>query len=133
MFCTNCGNDVVENAMACIACGVPPRLSKKFCYSCGATVNEAQAMCVKCGVGLNQGKANGKKKVTAGICAILVGGFGVHKFYHGSWGWGILYLLFCWTYVPGIVALVEGIIYLTMDDSKYDEKYNAGKIGPFCW
>lgn len=75
----------------------------------------------------------GKKKTTAGICAILVGGLGVHKFYHGSWGWGILYILFCWTYIPTILAVIEGIIYLTMEEEKYDDKYNGAKKAPFKW
>ena len=53
MFCTNCGNEVAENAVVCIKCGVPPRNSKKFCYNCGAAIQEAQIVCVKCGVSLS--------------------------------------------------------------------------------
>jgi TM2 domain-containing membrane protein YozV len=92
-------------------------------------------MCVKCGVGLKGGSSGtgGKKKTTAGICAILVGGVGVHKLYHGSWGWGILYILFCWIYIPAILGVIEGIIYLTMDDAKYDDKYNSTENAPFKW
>ncbi|HAR49189.1 MAG TPA: hypothetical protein DCR81_03650 [Smithella sp.] len=135
MYCTNCGNEVAEKAIACTKCGVPPRAEKKFCYNCGVEVNPQQAMCVKCGVGLKGGSSGtgGKKKTTAGICAILVGGVGVHKFYHGSWGWGILYILFCWIYIPAILGVIEGIIYLTMDDAKYDDKYNSTENAPFKW
>lgn len=43
------------------------------------------------------------------LLAILVGGFGLHKFYEGKAGLGILYLLFCWTGIPSIIALIEGI------------------------
>ena len=57
-----------------------------------------------------------KSRITAGILAILLGGIGVHKFYLNKVGLGILYLVFCWTAIPAIIGLVEGIIYLTQDD-----------------
>ena len=59
-----------------------------------------------------------RSKMAAGILAILLGDLGVHKFYMGKIGMGILYLVFCWTGVPAIIGLVEGIIYLT--SSRYD-------------
>ena len=134
MHCTNCGNEVDEKAVACIKCGVPPRSQKKFCYNCGIDVNASQVMCVKCGVKLSEGSVGGEKnKTTAGILALLVGGLGVHKFYHGSIGWGILYILFVWTGVPTILALIEGILYLTMSEAAYDAKYNSGEKGAFKW
>ena len=47
------------------------------------------------------------------ILAILLGSFGIHRFYAGKVVSGIFYLLFCWTFIPGIIAIVEGIICLT--------------------
>jgi TM2 domain-containing membrane protein YozV len=66
-----------------------------------------------------------KSRVTAGILGILLGGFGVHKFYLGKIGMGILYLLFCWTGIPGVVGLIEGIIYLTKTDEEFNRLYAA--------
>lgn len=56
--------------------------------------------------------ANGKivGKVPYIILAMLLGGLGGHKFYSGKIGVGILYLLFCWTYIPAAIGLIEGII-----------------------
>ncbi|WP_442048482.1 TM2 domain-containing protein [Paenibacillus sp. 2TAB19] len=65
-----------------------------------------------------------KNKVLAGILAILFGGLGVHKFYLGSMGWGIVYLLFCWTFIPGIIGLIEGIIYLCTPNDRFQAKYS---------
>ena len=45
--------------------------------------------------------------------ALLVGGIGVHKFYAGRVGLGIVYLLFCWTFIPALIALIEGIVAAT--------------------
>ena len=53
MFCTNCGNEVAENAVVCVKCGSAPRSSKKFCYNCGAAIEATQIVCVKCGVSLS--------------------------------------------------------------------------------
>ena len=52
-------------------------------------------------------------KITYGILAILLGNIGVHKFYAGYTAQGILYLLFFWTLIPGIIGLVEGVIAIT--------------------
>lgn len=66
-----------------------------------------------------------KNKMTAGLLALFVGGFGVHKFYLGQTGIGVVYLLFCWTGIPGIIAFIEAIIILTMSDDDFNAKYNG--------
>ncbi|NLP17266.1 MAG: NINE protein [Clostridiales bacterium] len=63
-----------------------------------------------------------KSKVVAGVLGILLGGLGIHKFYLGKVGMGILYLLFCWTYIPAIVGFIEGIIYLASNDHNFQVK-----------
>lgn len=65
----------------------------------------------------------GKSRIAAAILAIVIGGLGIHHFYLGNTGRGILYLLFCWTYIPSIIGLVEGIIYLTQSDEEFASKY----------
>ena len=68
-----------------------------------------------------------KNKVTAGILGIFLGSFGVHKFYLGKTGMGVLYLVFCWTGIPGIVGLIEGILYLTKSQEAFDAEFNGGR------
>ncbi len=51
--------------------------------------------------------ARKKSAVVALLLAIFLGGIGGHKFYLGNIVLGILYLVFCWTGIPSIVALVE--------------------------
>lgn len=64
-----------------------------------------------------------KNRYVAVLLAFFLGGLGVHKFYLGKWT-GIFYLIFCWTYVPSIIALVEGILYLVNGEDAFNEKYN---------
>lgn len=94
---------------------------EKFCESCGENIKARAEICPKCGV--RQRGVTSKSKVAAGVLALLLGGLGVHKFYLGRAGMGILYLLFCWTLIPSIVAFFEGIILLVMSDDRFAAKY----------
>lgn len=40
------------------------------------------------------------------LLAIFFGGFGAHHFYSGKNGKGLMYLLFCWTFIPTLLSLV---------------------------
>jgi len=35
-----------------------------------------------------------------------------------------VYLLFCWTFIPAIVAFLEAIVYLSQSKHEFDQKYN---------
>ncbi|KIX90150.1 hypothetical protein TP70_09180 [Staphylococcus microti] len=48
-------------------------------------------------------------KMTYAFFAIFLGGLGVHKFYIHKKGLGFLHLMFCWTGIPGVIGLFEGI------------------------
>jgi TM2 domain-containing membrane protein YozV len=88
------------------------------CPQCGHPVATQQAT----GQPLANPYTPAKSRVTAGVLGILLGGIGIHKFYLGKVGLGVVYILFCWTYVPAIIGLVEGIIYLTQNDQDFAAK-----------
>jgi TM2 domain-containing membrane protein YozV len=64
-----------------------------------------------------------KNRVAAAFLALMLGGVGAHKFYLGEVGLGILYLLFCWTFIPALIGLIEGLTYLFMSDERFARKY----------
>ena len=68
-----------------------------------------------------------KKKLVAAILAILLGTFGVHKFYLGEKGKGFIYLLFCWTGIPTLLGVINGVSLLLKSDESFNEKYNRQK------
>ncbi len=99
------------------------RPNEKFCKECGSKISIRAEICPKCGV--RQRPNIGNKKIIAGILAIIFGVFGAHKFFLGKPGQGLVYLLFFWTGIPSLVGLIEGIIYLVMDDYAFYEKYGS--------
>ena len=52
MYCRNCGNEVMEQAVACPSCGAHPKKGRNYCQNCGAETNPNAEMCVKCGAQL---------------------------------------------------------------------------------
>ncbi len=68
---------------------------------------------------------SGKNKVVAGLLALFLGGIGVHKFYLGKGIQGILYLVFCWTFIPAIFGFVEGLNYLLMSEKTFFQRYGT--------
>lgn len=103
---------------------------EKFCSDCGENIKAKAEICPKCGVrqfaapnSLVSTAPNGKSKIAAALLAFFLGGFGVHKFYLGQIGLGILYLVFFWTFIPSIIAFIEFIILLTMSDESFNQKY----------
>ena len=66
-----------------------------------------------------------KKKTTAILLALFLGGLGIHKFYLGQAKMGIIYLLFCWTGIPMLIALVEFILLIMMKDKEFNKKFNS--------
>jgi TM2 domain-containing membrane protein YozV len=81
------------------------------------------------------------KKILAGILAILFGSLGIHKFILGYNKEGVILLavtllgyattcivvgaFFFW--IPGLIGLIEGIIYLTKTDEDFYNTYQVGK------
>ena len=69
-----------------------------------------------------------KSKTTATVLSFFLGGFGIHRFYLGQSGLGILYLLFFWTCIPAFIALIDFIRLLLMSEEEFNQKYNLTAI-----
>lgn len=74
-----------------------------------------------------------KKKSIAIISALFLGFLGIHKFYLGSWGWGLLYLLLVGTGLTAILGIADAIRYMFMSKEKFDKVYNSSPKRPFKW
>ena len=104
-----------------------PQSHDAYCFACGQPIDARAEICPKCGVrqrGTTPSAVRGQKsRVAAALLAFFLGGIGAHKFYLGRVAQGILYLLFCWTLIPAVIAFVEFIIYLCTSDEDFAAKY----------
>ncbi len=77
--------------------------------------------------------ARASGKIPAGICGILLGSFGIHKFILGYTGAGLIMLLvtlltcFLASPIMHIIGLIEGIIYLSRSDQDFVRTYVDGR------
>ena len=97
-----------------------------YCKECGKKISVTATSCPHCGANFEQ--QSQKNKTTAGLLALFLGGIGIHKFYLGKNGQGVVYLLFCWTLIPSIIALIEAIIYFSQSNDEFQQKYGSSHI-----
>ncbi len=77
--------------------------------------------------------ARASNKIAAGVCGILLGSLGIHKFILGYTGAGVIMLLgtvlTCGlgSVVTGIIGLIEGIVYLCKSDEEFVRIYVDGR------
>lgn len=126
-YCTKCGAINDDLAQFCTNCQAPltPVASASSGYQPMQSVHPGAVTDWK--------SMGADKKVTAGICAILVGWLGVHKFILGYTTEGIIQLalgiLTCG--LTNILSIIEGVIYLTKSDEEFVRTYIQNKKGWF--
>lgn len=75
----------------------------------------------------------GKSKTTTALLALLLGGLGVHRFYLGTWGLGLVFLGLT-LLLPGagfLPAVVDAIRFFVMAPERFDDQYNLRPLKPF--
>lgn len=64
---------------------------------------------------------------TAIAFAFILGGLGVHRFYLKQPAIGVIYLVFCWTLIPSLIALIDAVVWIVQDENKFNQIYNGYK------
>jgi TM2 domain-containing membrane protein YozV len=65
-----------------------------------------------------------KSKFTTAMLALFLGGLGIHRFYLGQNIMGLFYLLFCWTFIPLLIATIDFFVFIFMSSEQFNYKYN---------
>jgi len=123
--CPFCAEQIVAHAKKCRHCGetidVTLRRAEEALRASERTVGNVY---MNAAVAQAPGYVGPHKSRGAAILlALFLGGIGAHKFYLGRVGQGILYLLFCWTFIPAVIAFIELIIYIVSSDDAFHRKY----------
>ena len=115
--CPFCAEQILSEAIRC-----------RFCHA-NLTMQKSETP-------LTSNSASGVNRTVAGLLAIFLGAFGIHKFIMGYPGQGIIMLIGVFagfatsglsTVATAIVGIIEGITYLSMTDAMFEETYIIGK------
>lgn len=95
-----------------------PNADEMYCTNCGSIIKQQAGFCTNCGARISAQESAGhmmtsdKSRLAAGLLGILLGAWGIHRFYLGNIGIGIIQiivtLITCG--IGGIWGLIEGII-----------------------
>lgn len=129
----------------------------KPCPGCGTQNPGINVRCTNCGTVLpispmpmqqvprpaGSPPAGAEKKIAAGICGIVLGGLGIHKFILGYTQEGVILLsvylvslviaiVTCGiatplVLIPSVIGIIEGIMYLTKSDEEFVQTYIINK------
>ena len=128
---------------ACPQCRTPAEMHASHCSRCGQMFHGQPGPSSYGAPVYAQSASQGQaaQKVPAGICGILLGGFGIHKFLLGYTAEGLITLmislfggLLTFGIAPAvmhIIGIVEGVIYLTKTDAEFVDTYVVRKKGWF--
>jgi TM2 domain-containing membrane protein YozV len=107
------------------------------CPDCGELVSDAAYECPDCARPMSTAAVyafernlptrvqhSGKEKPTATLLALLLGGLGIHRFYLGRPVSGLVYLLFCWTFIPMLLGWGEFVRLLFMNEVQFHHRYS---------
>ncbi len=84
------------------------------------------ALTIVSAVILKQSGEKYRSQSTTTLLSFFFGSIGLQKFYLGESNKGVLSILFCWTFIPTLIGLIDFIRYATMNENKFHNKFNGG-------
>ena len=99
----------------------------KYCAQCGAQLVDEAVVCPQCGCPVQPQRsidpnASPKSRLIALLLCVFVGGLGIHRFYVGKIGTGVLWLLTC---IEGIAGGIFNASFVAVVQTRID----AGVLG----
>ena len=124
------------------------RGASNYCFACGAATDSRAEICPKCGV-RQAPLVPPKSRIVTALFAIFLGTLGIHRFYLGQALLGMAYpIIWCvlasssvimlkrgeldvamlmasLSSLPGLIAFIEGIVFLCTSDAAFARTHNA--------
>lgn len=108
----------MENTKKCPFCAEEIKVEAIKCKHCGSSLNKAEIWKI------TKNDLKYKNKNLTWVLALFLWWFWVHKFYLEEYIYWIVYLFFCWTFIPAIISFIEAIYFWNMKKEEFDSKYN---------
>ena len=119
MFCQNCGTEFANDAAFCPSCGTASGTTTAPGASAAQPANQTSVNVTIQAPRRN--KAGGQDGLRSS--RHIPRRFGIHHFYAGKTGAGVVSILFCWTFIPAIVGFIQGIVALCKTADAYGNIY----------
>ena len=121
--CEQCASQIAAANSKCEYCGHQNSFLVP-CEACSAQMSKDAPYCPSCAHPnkLTTMEGGVKSRIVAGLLAIFLGTFGIHRFYLNQAKMGLLYLIFFWSGIPTIVGIIEGVIYLLQSDESFRDR-----------
>ncbi|MGN1227158.1 MAG: NINE protein [Christensenellales bacterium] len=132
MFCNNCGKEINEHSSFCANCGAKVNsVPKQPTRQAPASVSEKQQQTSQKNVAYAEPiYENQKSQVIATILSLFLGIFGIHNFYLGKVGKGILQLILTITVFGAVITTIWAFVeFLKIIDSRGTDK-QGNKLRP---
>lgn len=114
-FCPNCGMQLTENVRFCANCGFPIENAQQPNQQAAYEQPQYTQAPGQPPYGAPAEPQSTKSRLVTLLLAVFVGGFGVHHFYVGNTGKGVLYIFTAGLF--GIGVLID-IIHIATGDFK---------------
>lgn len=123
-YCKHCGQIIDADCIICPKCGKQVEVLKADPTGGNIVINNNNNNTSSASASAFSGGYSGeiispKSWLTTLLLCFFLGGLGIHRFYVGKIGTGIIMLLLCWTGISLIWALVDFIMIIL---SKFTDK-----------
>ncbi|MBS7297715.1 MAG: zinc-ribbon domain-containing protein [Eubacteriales bacterium] len=117
MYCKNCGEQLNDNQVICVKCGVKVGDGSHYCSNCGKEITPNAEVCMNCGVSAKKSKEylNGQDKIVLILVCIFLGGFGIHNFIMGETKRGIFRIIMSFFCGLGTIFALIDLVKIATD------------------
>lgn len=116
MFCHNCGKEIDDNAVVCPDCGVPTTNYQQAQQQPNIVINNSNSnanVVNGFGVGISP-----KSRTVAALLCFFLGLIGIHRFYVGKIGTGLI-----WMFTFGLFGFGAIIDFIMIIFGAFRDKY----------
>jgi hypothetical protein len=115
MYCQKCGKEIDDNAVVCPNCGVPTENYQQPQQQPNIVINNANTNTNVNGLGVG---ISPKSRTVAALLCFFLGVLGIHRFYVGKTGTGVI-----WLFTAGLFGIGAIVDFIAILMGSFRDKY----------